>query len=125
MREVKVEFLVNGEKVRLDCEVASSFLEKTKGLMDREFLPRGRGMLFLFCFPWIRFFWMKNVCIPLDIVFVDRHQRVICFYEADVEKGFLYKTYWSRGFCKYVIECNQGFCRKHGVFKGTQVDMGL
>lgn len=126
MRETQLIFYSKrSNPVTLHCEVAKTISEKMKGLMHREELATDKGMIFLFLFPWIRFFWMKNVKIPLDIIFVNRHLEIISIYEAPVETGFFYKNYWSHGFCKYVVECNRGFCKKHNIVKGTRIEIRL
>ena len=124
MTEAKVTFYPEDSKpVSIKCEVAKNLSEKMKGLMYRDFLPPDRGMLFSFSFPWIRFFWMKNMKIPLDIIFVDRNLRIITIYKAPIYSSFFYRVYWSRGFCKYVIETNKGFCKKYNIIKHTKVEI--
>jgi hypothetical protein len=113
----------DSETVILQCEIAKTLSQKMKGLMHRETLPKEQGMFFPFLIPWIRFFWMKNVKIPLDIIFINRHRKIIAVYEAPVETGFLLKNYWSKGFCKYVVECNIGFCKKHNISKGRIIEI--
>jgi len=109
------------ESVNLNCEVAKSLTSKMKGLMHRDFLQDDQGMLFPFLVPNHRFFWMKNVKIPLDMIFVNSKFEIIYIHEASVEKGIFYKTYWSHGFCKFIIECNMGFCKKNGIKKGHKI----
>lgn len=122
MRKIKVTFYANkAEVVTLTCEVAKSIREKMKGLMHRSTLPENAGMLFLFWFPWFRTFWMKNVKIPLDIIFVNRNLKILNIYEAEVKSGLLQKTYCSHGLCKYVVEANKGFCKKHNVVPSTKI----
>lgn len=116
MKKSEITFYPGGrEPLTINCEIAKNVLEKMKGLMNRDYLPQDKGMLFIFSFPWIRFFWMKNVKIPLDIIFVNRKFEIIAIHEAPVEKSFFYKNYFSNGFCKYVIECNMGFCKKNNI----------
>jgi uncharacterized membrane protein (UPF0127 family) len=124
MNETQVIFYPKKSKpVTLNCEIAKTISEKMTGLMHRDHLPLDKGMLFPFLFPWIRFFWMKNVKIPLDIIFINSKLEIIKIYEAPVKSGFFYKQYWSHGFCKYVIECNIGFCKKHNITKGTKIEI--
>lgn len=58
----------SGEVVRL--EVTRTPAEQSMGLMYRQNLPDDRGMLFSFSPPRPVSFWMKNVVIPLDMVFL-------------------------------------------------------
>ena len=102
-------------------EIADTEEERRKGLMFREALCEECGMLFVFDHPQKYGFWMKNVKIPLDIIFINRKFEIITIYEAPIESGFFYKQYWSKGFCKYVIECNIGFCKKNKITNGTKI----
>ena len=53
-----------------DLEVAKTPHQKSLGLMFRTSLPNNRGMLFPFEQPRRIRFWMKDVLIPLDMVFL-------------------------------------------------------
>jgi len=122
MEEAEVIFQSeNNKKICIKCEIAQTLNEKMKGLMFREHLQESKGMLFVFRLAWHRFFWMKNVKIPLDIIFVDSKLKIIHISQANVEKGICFRNYWSHGLCKYVIETNQGFCKKNNILKGTKI----
>jgi uncharacterized membrane protein (UPF0127 family) len=54
----------------IDLEVASTREQQSLGLMYRTQLADNRGMLFPFEFPRRAAFWMKNVPIALDMVFL-------------------------------------------------------
>ena len=122
MDEAQVTFYTNERKhVTIICEVAKGFRAKMKGMMNRVSLPEDRGMLFPFLIPGHRFFWMKNVIIPLDIIFINRKLEIIYLHEAPVDNGIFHKIYWSHGFCKYVIETNMGFCKKNNIVIGSKI----
>jgi uncharacterized protein len=53
----------------IDLEVAKTTQQQQMGLMYRPPLPDNRGMLFEFPSPQPVAFWMKNVPVPLDMVF--------------------------------------------------------
>ncbi|MBD2496322.1 DUF192 domain-containing protein [Nostoc sp. FACHB-280] len=58
----------NGTTIEL--EVAVTPEQQAKGLMNRPALPDNRGMLFKFPSAQPVQFWMKNVPVPLDMVFL-------------------------------------------------------
>ncbi|NDJ21585.1 DUF192 domain-containing protein [Nostoc sp. B(2019)] len=60
----------NGTTIQL--EVAQTPAQQAKGLMYRPALPDNRGMLFQFPSAQPVSFWMKNVPVPLDMVFLNK-----------------------------------------------------
>ncbi len=74
MLPVTATAIMGGQKIEL--EVAKTPKQKMLGLMYREFLPANRGMLFSFDPPQDTRFWMKNVSIPLDMIFL-RADRIV------------------------------------------------
>lgn len=54
----------------IDLEVAQTSQQQATGLMYRMSLANNRGMLFLFNSPQPVSFWMKNVSISLDMIFL-------------------------------------------------------
>ncbi|MGK7952642.1 MAG: DUF192 domain-containing protein [Xenococcaceae cyanobacterium] len=54
----------------INLEVAKTPRQQALGLMFRKSLPDNRGMLFTFDRPQVAQFWMKNVEIPLDMIFL-------------------------------------------------------
>ncbi|HAZ48048.1 MAG TPA: hypothetical protein DDW76_07765 [Cyanobacteria bacterium UBA11369] len=65
---ISAKALVDNQVIEL--EVASTPQQQAVGLMYRTDLPANRGMLFLFNPPQTVNFWMKNVQIHLDILFL-------------------------------------------------------
>lgn len=57
---------------------------QSRGLMFRESLAPGSGMLFVFDEEDIIPFWMKNTLIPLDIIWIDRNRTVV-FIKKDAQ----------------------------------------
>lgn len=55
---------------RFDLEVARTTEQQRLGLMFRDPLPEGQGMIFPFVPPRPANFWMFNVKFPLDMVFM-------------------------------------------------------
>ena len=67
---VPLEIRAGGKVHRFTVEVARSADEQAYGLMNRQQLAPGEGMVFPFAPPRPASFWMKSTLIPLDMIFV-------------------------------------------------------
>ena len=128
-QDVKVTAMPDGnDPVEFTCEVAATPEERTSGLSDREDLPEGRGMLFVYESPDRRSFWMYNVSFGLDIIFLDENGVVLNVEEAPPGEGIARENlphYYSNGKAMYVLEINIGISAEYGIAPGTQTDFIL
>ncbi len=106
---------------KIFLEIADSPKKQEQGLMHINRLPENFGMIFLFDRAEPRSFWMKNVEIPLDIIFIRKNIIVDIHKNVPVDKenkGSIYETA-HKADC--VIEVNAGFCDKYDVKPGDKV----
>ena len=104
----------------IDLELAMTAQEISNGLMFRPSLSDSRGMLFLFEQPRQPSFWMKNVLIPLDLVFLDGTGTVVDVI-ADVQPCATdpCPNYPPSSPCEAVLEINAGSAAAHGIEVGA------
>jgi len=77
-------------------EVAVTEAQQRRGLAERDELPAGRGMLFVYDSPHVMKFWMKGCRIPLDIAFIDARHRVVNIHTMPCEPPDIrFNTYSS------------------------------
>ena len=69
----------------VQAELARTPDERERGLMYREDLAKGQGMLFIFPDAMTRSFWMKNTFIPLDIAYMDQELRIVDIQAMEAE----------------------------------------
>ncbi|MCE8535867.1 DUF192 domain-containing protein [Ruegeria pomeroyi] len=118
-RDDELRLRGGGSELRFSIELAQTPQERSQGLMFRESLPRGAGMLFVFEHPQRVAFWMKNTLIPLDLIFVDRsgtvtrvHPNAIPHDETPIPGGDAVFA---------VLEINGGLAARYGIAPGTQL----
>ncbi len=102
---------------RLLVEVADTPVKHKVGLMFRKSLKKDRGMLFIFDYPQILSFWMKNTLIPLDIGFFDENKRL---FEVFSMKPKSNRVYSSSNRAKYALEVNRGWFKKSNIAFGSR-----
>ncbi len=100
-------------------ELARTEPERARGLMFRQSLEAGRGMLFLFEKPEHLKFWMKNTYIPLDMIFVGADKKIV-FIEENAEP-FTLQPRGPDADSQFVVEVPGGWCRARGVEPGQLV----
>lgn len=89
---IGAKLLINQEIIEL--EVAQTPEQQQIGLMYRDVIPPNRGMLFPFNPPQTVSFWMKNVSIPLDMIFVSEGvvKHIVTAPPCDIEPCPLYNS---------------------------------
>jgi uncharacterized membrane protein (UPF0127 family) len=90
------------------------------GLMNvtQDELPDDWGMLFVFSDDRVRYFWMRNTLIPLDIAYIDRHGRVV---KTHTMPPLTLQNFSSEQPARYALEINAGLCTELGIDEGDTV----
>jgi uncharacterized membrane protein (UPF0127 family) len=102
-------------------EIAKRNAERMRGLMYRKELGDNAGMLFIFEEERALEFWMKNTCIPLDMIFISDKGVVVGIEENTPTLSTA--TFGPSCPARFVLEVNAGWARKHGVRPGMRVDL--
>lgn len=100
-------------------ELASSGETRSRGLMFRQALPDGTGMLFRFDTTRPVAMWMKNTFIPLDMVFADDTGLITHIHRGAVPESL--DVISSRGPVRYVLEIIAGAADRHGLAVGNRL----
>lgn len=100
-------------------ELAIDDDSRAQGLMYRDQLRPGMGMLFFFPVPGEYPFWMRNTLIPLDIIWLDESRKIAAIHH-DVPpcRTAECPSYPPRAVAKYVLEVGAGEAKKHGLKVG-------
>ncbi len=116
--------LPNGTVIQ--AELATSFGERQRGLMNRTELAADRGMLFEFEQAALHRFWMFGTLIPLDIIWLDPDRRVV-FISADTppcesSNPGECPTYGPQQPSRFVLELAGGQAAANGLRLGDQLE---
>ncbi|MDO8740803.1 MAG: DUF192 domain-containing protein [Candidatus Woesearchaeota archaeon] len=99
-----------------NVQLAKNNIERTKGLMFQKSLEQNQGMLFLFDKEAKYPFWMKNTFIPLDIIWIDKNNKIVFISENNQPCKWYYCPSVNPGVdAKYILEVNSGIVKKIGL----------
>ena len=107
-------------------ELAITFSEQEQGLMGREKLDEQRGMLFIFKNEGIYSFWMKNVLIPLDIIWINKDGKIVFLNKNSQPcKQIICPPINPNDKASYILEINAGLAEKYNFKVGDQVNLEI
>ncbi|MBI4912722.1 MAG: DUF192 domain-containing protein [Acidobacteria bacterium] len=114
------------------AEVASTDLERARGLMYRQNLPKDRCMIFLFEEDGHRPFWMKNCLIYLDMVWITAEGRIVEMAERVPPPALMWRgadsdlpMYGGKVLARHVVEFQAGTVRRLGLKNGDRLGWDL
>ncbi len=105
VRGSKGEIIIGRESVLV--EIAKTNQDRVGGLSNRSFLDKKTGMLFVFDKIDYHSFWMKDMLIYLDIIFIDQNWQIVAI-ERNLSPDSFPKTFGGEVKSKYVLEINAG-----------------
>lgn len=107
------------QKAAYAVEIALTPNELSKGLMYREKLDEGRGMLFIHNRVQELNMWMKNTKIPLDMLFIDNGGQIIHMVEN--ARPFDERVISSHYPARAVLEIRAGEVQARGIAVGDRL----
>ncbi len=110
----------DGASHAFTVEVADTPDTRASGLMFRETLGAGSGMLFDFHREGEVHFWMKNTPLPLDMIFIAA-SGIIKRIEPDTEP-YSERVIPSRHPVRYVLEVPAGTAKRLNIAPGDRVE---
>ena len=103
-------------------ELAVTSEEISRGLMFREHLDPDKGMLFIYKYEGVHYFWMKNTLIPLDMIWINGNREVISI-SKDVQpcQTSQCPLISPEQKVQYVLELNGGTSDETGLAIGDKI----
>jgi len=115
----------DGKMVNLKVEIADTNEKRALGLSLRKYLGDYEGMYFVFEQNTNTSFWMRDMLIPLDIIFIDETGFIVDIKESQQPCTSSCPYIFSSSTYRYVLEVNSGFCSTNGVKIGNRVLVNL
>ena len=102
------------------AEVANTPDTRGQGLMFRDSVPDGTGMLFVFDREATRSFWMRNTFVALDVAFIDRNFRIVDIQQMEPESTDIHDG--ARP-AMFALEVRQGWFAEKGISVGDRCEL--
>jgi uncharacterized membrane protein (UPF0127 family) len=102
------------------AEVANTPETRGQGLMFRDSVPDGTGMLFVFDREAERSFWMQNTFVALDVAFIDRNFRIVDIQQMEPETTDIHDG--ARP-AMFALEVRQGWFAEKGISVGDRCEL--
>lgn len=118
MRQKTIQ--VAGKSIRVDLAVTDA--EKERGLGGRTSLSDSEGMLFVFDREAIYPFWMKDMEIAIDIVWIAADGTVV-YVLPDLSPSTYPAAFASKEEARYVLELASGWAGRYGLKEGDKISL--
>lgn len=103
-------------------EVADTSATREQGLSGRTQLGEDYGMLFIFPYADRYGFWMKDMTLTIDIIWMNEDGRIITI-EENVPADSYPEVFYPVSNAKYVLETRAGYASEHGYREGVRLDL--
>ncbi len=121
--ETRLVRLPGGQKIR--AEVMARGEDMMRGMMFRDSLAPDRGMLFVHTQPGAYTYWMYQVKIPLDILWLSTERQIVEI-SADTPpcktRASECPSYGGHATSRYVLELAGGMAQKYGLKVGDTLE---
>ena len=101
-------------------EVVSTPEARQKGLGGRSEVPHNYGMLFVFTTPNIYRIWMKDMLVPIDILWLENDGTIIGIEESVLPSTYP-QTYAPTKPVRLVLELRAGEARLKNLHVGSRI----
>ena len=112
-------------QLKFSAEIPQTPEDFMRGLMFREKLDDGKGMLFAYPDSAERSFWMKNTLMPLDMLFIDEKLVIRKIHRAVPCEAEPCPSYKSGVPVKYVLEIRGNLTAEKNIKEGDVAELGL
>jgi hypothetical protein len=106
-----------------NVKIAQTDPERARGLMFEKNLPENEGLLFILDNRENSSFWMKNMLIPLDIIWIDENNSIASINKNNPPCNETCTSIIYEKKAKYALEINAGVSDKYNFSVGDAVEL--
>lgn len=106
----------------MQFEIADTQAKQELGLGNRASIPDNYGMLFVFSNAERYGFWMKDMLVPIDIIWLSDTGDILLI-DHSVEPSTYPHVFYPPSPVRYVLETRSGWARDSGWDVGTHIPL--
>ena len=114
---------IQGQSIALELAITPQ--EQALGLAQRDTLPWGHGMLFLYESPEFHRFWMKDMRFDIDILWIREGRIVEISHNVRHRVGTTGDQVSPRELADQVLELPAGYASAQGLRPGHRVEVEI
>jgi len=116
----EITIITGDGRITITAEIAATERQRERGLMFREEIKDGEGMLFIFERDQFVSFWMKNTLVPLSIAYIAHNGIIMEIFDMEPED----LTPVSSSFpVRYALEVPQNWFTRAGIRPWDRLDI--
>lgn len=100
-------------------DIAKTDADRTQGLSNRQVLLNNTGLLFAFNNMDSHTFWMKDMLIPIDMIFFDNNWKIVLI-ESNLQPNSFPNIFGKEVKSQYVLEINANEAISYNLKVGDQ-----
>lgn len=112
--------IVLSENYKINAYRATTKEQRELGLSGTTFLASHDGMLFEFPYENQWYFWMKDMVIPIDIIWVNKDMSVV-YIEKNLSPDTYPQSFGPKENALYVLEVASGVSEKVNLTIGDKI----
>ena len=103
-------------------EIADTQAKQERGLSGRAHIPDNWGMLFVLPTESAPGFWMKDMLVPIDIIWLSKDGTIVSINHS-VSPDTYPQSFYPLRPVSFVLETRAGYAKEHGWELGTHIDL--
>jgi len=107
--------------VKIEATVAGTETERAKGMSGKVYVADNQGMLFVFPHDAKWQIWMKDMKVPIDIVWLDASKKVVSL-RKNVPPSSYPGHFTPPADARYVLEIASGAAQKANIELGVRAE---
>ena len=114
-----LEMSFEGKTAKLNLIISNTDAARRKGLMNKSFLEKNTGMLFIWPSSKKQCMWMKNTSLPLSVAYLSSDGRILEIYDM---VPFSEDSICSMKNVRMAVEVNQGWFARNKISIGDKIN---